>query len=46
MAKKFLDGTQIGSIAKQMGGKGVPKRMWCDMRRKAELEAKRLHQPL
>ncbi len=38
MAKQFLNGTKIGSVSKKMRGKGVAKRMRCDMRRKAEFE--------
>ena len=32
MAKQFLNGTNIGSVPKKMRGKGVAKRMRCDMR--------------
>ena len=32
MAKQFLNGTKIGSVSKKMRGKGVAKRMRCDMR--------------
>ena len=46
MTKKLLNGAKIGTMSKQMCGKGVTKRVRCHMRRKAELEAKRLHQPL
>ena len=38
MAKQFLNGTKIGSVSKKMRGKGVAKRMRCDMRRKAEFK--------
>ena len=46
MAKKFLDGAQIGPMSQKMRGKGVAQRVRRDMRRKAEFKAQRLNQPL
>ena len=42
MAKKFLNGAKIGTMAQQMCGKGVTQRVRRDMRQ-AELEAKRFN---
>ena len=46
MAKKFLNRSQIGTIAKKVRCKGVTEGMWGHVRRQVQLEPQRLDKSL